>query len=189
MSLDWSGRNPGTGNRVGDRREAHRKSRAGAGLRAHAGSWWRARSGTGLLRAVSAGVAAAATGAPALALQPAGHSASAAGQEFGELGRTLYALATPQALAEAGVLLGCLLAAWMLARLIGVSHTTTVRWMKIARGELEGDIYRHVANPIIERLKRADEIDAERGLYEAIKDQRPGAKVDSIHLALRNRIW
>jgi transposase-like protein len=77
----------------------------------------------------------------------------------------------------------------MLARLIGVSHTTTVRWMKIARGELEGDIYRHVANPIIERLKRADEIDAERGLYEAIKDQRPGAKVDSIHLALRNRIW
>ncbi len=123
MSLDWSGRNPGTGNRVGDRREAHRKSRAGAGLRAHAGSWWRARSGTGLLRAVSAGVAAAATGAPALALQPAGHSASAAGQEFGELGRTLYALATPQALAEAGVLLGCLLAAWMLARLIGGART------------------------------------------------------------------
>ena len=77
----------------------------------------------------------------------------------------------------------------MLAKLIGVSHTTTVRWMKMARGEIEGDVYRHMANPIIERLNRADELDKTRGLYTAIKDQRPSAKVESIHRALQNKIW
>jgi small-conductance mechanosensitive channel len=66
---------------------------------------------------------AAAAAPPASAATLEVRAAPAAGSGSSELWRTLGALATPQALAEGGILLGCLLAAWFVARLIGGSRT------------------------------------------------------------------
>lgn len=78
------------------------------------------------------------------------------------------------------------------SELLGVSHQSTARWMRMARAVGAGDnpgqtVYRYLAEPVTEKLNKLNALDAERGLYTAIRREKPGKKVEILSGALDGR--
>uniref|UniRef100_A0A6M3X4Y0 Uncharacterized protein n=1 Tax=viral metagenome TaxID=1070528 RepID=A0A6M3X4Y0_9ZZZZ len=80
----------------------------------------------------------------------------------------------------------------MCSKVLGVSHQSTARWISMARGlqngtEPSATVYRYLAEPAIKKLTTLNELDAERGLFTAIKREKPAKKVEILSGALDGR--
>lgn len=80
----------------------------------------------------------------------------------------------------------------MCSKVLGVSHQSTARWIKMARElelgrEPDTTVYRYLATPAIIKLEALFALDAERGLFTAIKREKPTKKVEILCGALDGR--
>lgn len=87
------------------------------------------------------------------------------------------------------------LSAARLGVLLGISHATMARWIKLAReNNIDGlptnTTPRYMADPVIAKLAKLNKINEDRGLYEAISGQSSTYRVDSLQRALDGRlVW
>jgi len=78
-----------------------------------------------------------------------------------------------------------------MAKLFGVSHASTIRWLTLARTtDPKTTVYNWTAAPIIEKINKLNRIDAERGMYEAISTQKPAERAELLQRVLEDKlVW
>lgn len=84
------------------------------------------------------------------------------------------------------------LSAAMCARALGISHQSMTRWLQMARAQAAGEVvttnvYRYLAEPVINKLNVLHGLDQQHGLYTAIRHERPAQKVQAMQGALDGR--
>jgi len=80
----------------------------------------------------------------------------------------------------------------MVAKVLGVSHQTTARWVAEARRLAAGEepkttAYTYMVEPVSDKLTKLNELDKTTGLYAAITREAPQKKLEILHGALDGR--
>ena len=77
------------------------------------------------------------------------------------------------------------------SKVLGTSHQSMCRWLKLARdgeaAQAQATVYRYLADPLIRKLERLKHLDETRGLYTAIEHEKPTGKVATLRSALDGR--
>lgn len=78
------------------------------------------------------------------------------------------------------------LSARMISKLLNVSAGRVATWLRLARSGDVGELsaYRYLAEPVIQKLTALDQLDADRGTYTAIANEKPAVKIDLLKGAL-----